>query len=215
MQKVLSLLLIFVLIFSFAACEAEEQKTTTKELFVEFLESKLPTDGMNFKTEHFSLRKDDIKVEIEKRDWEYRIIATMSWYGVNGEQFFDVSLQELKMEMNLFAEHFISFAKEQEFDNDYYLYINIDDIDFGFVYDYETDTLYYPKHYKKLLEMYEKFNSVNDLEVAKTEKGKKWLVENNFGELKHHEYESNHKFSPTVYIDEKGEFSSFSLDEYC
>lgn len=221
MKKLFAIILTFVLIFNLSACSNIEENISDnpnlEELFLEHLKTELNLEGNVFKTNSLELYEDYIKIDIEEREWEYRIVVTMCEYlSPNNEQFFNISLNELKNEMKNFAEYFITFAKEQNLDNDYYLYTQITDLDFHFVYDYEQNKLYYPKRYDVFLEMLREFDTIDDNKIAETEYGQNWLVEKNCGEIKHHEYESfiDTVGNPQVYIDEKGKFSSWFLDEY-
>ncbi len=220
MKKVLSLLLAVCLVLSLTACANSTDNTDNKiqELFKEYLSTNLSNDEHRafIEIDNLNFLVSATNVEIEKKEGEYRIIADMGFINDVG-QILDNSLQDLKNEMNQFAEYFIAFARQQELDNDYYLYVSFGASDIhDFVYDYEENRLYYPKYYDKCLKMYKKFDSIDTDEIAKTEFGKNWLVENGFGELKHHVFEENHwdLDFPFVYIDKNGEFSSYNLDEY-
>lgn len=206
------------MIFCLSACSSNSKnaEASLTDSFNEFLASKSSNSSYNGVFETNNLELNLVRVEKENRERRYRIVVSSVSYN---EQCFDTSLEMLKSEMKNFAELFISFAKKQKMDNDYYLYTSfaiVTDVDF--VYDYEEDKLYYPERYERLVEMFNKFGSVSESKVAETEYGKNWLVENKFGKIKHHEYESNHRYihdQPHVYIDENGKFSSYgSFDEY-
>lgn len=219
MKKVLSLLLAVCLVLSLTACANDTDNTDDKmqDLFKEYLSTNVSNDEHRayIEIDNLNLFVSMTNVEIEKKEGEYRIIADMGYVSDEGE-IFNNPLQDLKYEMNQFAEYFITFAKQQELDNDYYLYVTCYcENALEFVYDYEEDRLYYSKHYDDFLKMYNKFGSIDFDAVASTENGKNWLVENGFGETKHHEFE---RYSwtithPSVYIYE-GEFYSRDLDEY-
>lgn len=155
-------------------------------------------------------------IEIEQVKYgEYHIIATMgeSAYGCN--EIWEIPLARVKEEMRTFAEGVILFAKEQKMDNDYYLYIELSDCFYiTFVYDYEKDVLYYPEDYELYRKMYTLFGTTSEYTISKTQQGCDWLVENGFGEIKHHEYESLNRGlggSPSVYINDEGEFKAYKL----
>lgn len=218
MKRILVVLLAVFFILNLTACSNRGNNTEVnlKDLFVEHLISELPTDASKIILEDLQLYGNTIDLELEEREYNYRIIVTMcDGYSPKDEQFFNVTLQDLKNKMNLFAEHFITFAKKLELDNDYYLYVYIETIDFNFVYDYEQNKLYYPERYDELLEMNTKFGTVNDDEVAKTTHGKQWLVENNFGVIKHHEYEKKYFYDdPFISIDSDGKFVAYFLEDF-
>lgn len=166
-----------------------------------------------FKTDNIEFFGADI--EVEKKDYgTYHIIATMGNIFYPGNQIWNISLDELKREMNVFAEAFIDFAKIKDLDNDYYLYVKIYNSSMvSFVYDYEEDVLYLPQKYDLYCEMYSLFGTTSEYQISESEEGIEWLVQNGFGEVKHHEYESIYDFSfPGVYIDDNGEFKSYNLN---
>ena len=133
MKRILVVLLAVFFILNLTACSNRGNNTEVnlKDLFVEHLISELPTDASKIILEDLQLYGNTIDLELEEREYNYRIIVTMcDGYSPKDEQFFNVTLQDLKNKMNLFAEHFITFAKKLELDNDYYLYVYIETIDF-------------------------------------------------------------------------------------
>lgn len=154
------------------------------------------------------------RLEVEEKEYgKYHIVAVMGNYMNPRDQVWKLSLEELRNELHFFAEAFIDFAKSKNMDNEYYLYVRtFDSLQTGFVYDYEKDLLYLPEKYDLYCEMFEKFGTAYEYEVCKTEDGVQWLVDNDFGEVKHHEYESKREHpKPVVYIDEDGNFGSREL----
>lgn len=218
MKKIISLFLAVCLALSLTACANNTDSSDDKlqVLFKEYLGTEVSDDGHSIQIDNLIFSVSMTSVEIEKKEGDYRIIVGMG--HIDEGQILDNSLQQLKNEMNLFAEYFITFAKQQGLDNDYYLYVEGDPhTRLNFVYDYEEDKLYYNKYYDDFLRMYREFGTSSINDVARNEEGKNWLVENGFGELKHNEFESygwTLLHHPFVHIDKNGEFTSRNLDEY-
>lgn len=205
--------IILILGTLFSGCSDDSNEKLNEE-FNEHLKSyyKLSEDGRIFSSKKLTFGKSSL--EIEEVEYGTRhIIAQMGDMINANDEVWKISGKELKQEMRDFAEAFISFAKEKDMDNDYYLYVEIySDSWISFVYDYEQDILYIPKKYDLYREMYSTFGTTRQSKISETEKGKQWLVENGFGEIKHHEYEAFHEYSPGVFINDDGHFDSYFLD---
>jgi len=216
MKRFLAIILSMIMVFSLSACSTNSNDDANLQIeFLKFLNEEFSSDGNSIQTPNLKLDVREIEVNFEKAEYDKKIIVTMG-SPYEDEQFFNLSLEQLKIEMCNFAEHFISFAKEINLDNDYYLYVEVYYTPYwGFVYDYEEDRLYYPENYDLLLKARQKFGTVNQSRIAEETEGQNWLVENGFGEFKHHEYESYYNLHhPWVYISDDGEFSSFRLNDY-
>lgn len=201
----------------FSGCSANSDKKLTDEFNGYLKKYYTFTEEYTYPFLYSSekLRFGEAILEVEDVDYgTYHIVATMGNMLTNPrDQIWSISANELKQEMKKFAETFISFAKEKDMDNDYYLYIKIYYNHLScFVYDYEKDILYIPEKHDQYREMYSLFGTTSDSEISKTQEGVNWLVQNGFGEIKHNEYESIRDMSaPNVFIDEEGNFNSYSL----
>ena len=216
MKRFISALLVILILFSLSACsDNSDDSLNLSTKFLKYLKENLPSETTTIQTENLKLNTNEIDINLEKAEYNKKIIVTMASPYVD-KQFFELSLEQLKKEMHDFAEHFISFAKEINLNNDYYLYVEIcRTTDWGFVYDYEEDRLYYPENYNMLLEMHEKFGTANQYRISQETEGQNWLVENGFCEFKHHKYERYYiSHHPWVYINEDGDFSSYWLNNY-
>jgi len=112
------------------------------------------------------------------------------------------------------AEMVIKYAKNENWDNDYYLYVNTRNI-YGscdVIYDYEKDMIYIPNAENIYKEMYEQFGTFNVKDVAEADGGADFIVDNNLGYWKHNELETDYAISYTVYLHD-GEFSEYEKDK--
>lgn len=112
------------------------------------------------------------------------------------------------------AEMVIDYAKNEKWNNNYYLYVNTRSI-YGscdVIYDYEKDIIYIPNKENIHKEMYEKFGTYNVKDVAELDGGADFIIDNNLGHWKHNELETTYSTSYTVYIHD-GEFSEYGKDE--
>lgn len=112
------------------------------------------------------------------------------------------------------AEMVIKYAKNENWNNNYYLYVKTSNI-YGscdIVYDYEKDIIYIPNKENIHKEMYEKFGTYNVKDVAELDGGADFIIDNNLGHWKHNELETTYSTSYTVYMHD-GEFSEYGKDE--
>lgn len=122
-------------------------------------------------------------------------------------------IEERKADLKECGDMVVEFAKNEGWDNDYYLYITIESAynSQDIVYDYEDDELYIPKNEYVFCNMYEEFGTMSKKDVAEMDGGIDFLVNNGIGYIKHNEieYYKNIRGSASIY---EGEFS-ISLDE--
>ncbi len=140
---------------------------------------------------------------------------TKTAYGMN------LSIEERKKDLREFAELVIGFAKKQNWDNDYYLYVDClydGTSTCSVVYDYETDTLWIPNielTYKETYkEMYEKFGTLDKKNLESTEEGIDFLISKGLAYIKHNEleYKTFLKDGYDIFIQD-GKFYAYNQDE--
>lgn len=207
MKKLFALILALALMMTLAACE---KKDTLTDVFRKELESAgLELGGEATERLKGSLAGAALKRETGK-ERNFKLVASM----ITRDPVVEHGLDEIKRFARAFAEVAISAAKECELDNSYYLYVNMNLLfSVSFVYDYETDTLYVPEDWTLIAEMYDKFGTTYMDSAASEEGGPEWLIEQGLAEYKHGELEITGRWwSPSVYINEDGEFSSYRLD---
>lgn len=205
--KKITLILLCCLISS--AITACGEKKTEREKFTSFLgeEETVIRSKSGIDMCVVSLDKENSsnpKVVIQISPNESLYTQTYNWMCL--------SATEQKEDLKDFGDKVVSYAKEENWDNDYYLYVNFICSDISIVYDYEMDTLWIPNNIDAYTEMYEKFNTLAKSKLTETEEGQNFLVENNFATIKHNEVEMSHSdMCYTVYISD-GEFSSYGKD---
>lgn len=121
-----------------------------------------------------------------------------------------MSIEERKADLKECGDMIIEFAKNEKWDNDYYLYININQIYNGqdIVYNYETDSLYVPTTESIFMTMYEQFGTLYAKDLEKINGGIDFLINNNLASIKHDEIQ--HKTpSPSGVRIYEGKFDSF------
>lgn len=127
-----------------------------------------------------------------------------------------MSIEERKSDLKECGDMIIEFSKSEEWDNDYYLYININQIYNGqdLVYNYETDSLYVPTTESIFMAMYEQFGTMYEKDLEEMDGGIDYLVNNNLAYLKHDEIEYKTPSPSGVSIYE-GEFRNFIDFDEC
>lgn len=112
------------------------------------------------------------------------------------------------------AEMVIKYAKNENWDNNYYLYICTRNIygDCDVIYDYEKDLIYIPNSENVYKEMYEKFGTYHIKDVADLDGGTDFIADNTLGYWKHNELEKNDATSYTIFLND-GKFSEYGKDK--
>ena len=112
------------------------------------------------------------------------------------------------------AEMVIKYAKNENWDNDYYLYVNTRNIyeSCDVVYDYEKDMIYIPNVENTYKEMYEQFGTFNVKDVAESDNGSDFIIDNNLGQWQHNELETNDTTSYSISLHD-GKFSEYEKDK--
>lgn len=112
------------------------------------------------------------------------------------------------------AEMVIKYAKSENWDNNYYLYICTRNIygDCDVIYDYEKDLIYIPNSENVYKEMYEKFGTFNVKNVAEADGGTDFIIDNNLGYWKHNELETKDATSYSIFLHD-GKFSEYEKDK--
>lgn len=125
-----------------------------------------------------------------------------------------LSIDERKADLKECAELVIKYAQNNNWKNDYYLYVYLANIYGGcnIIYDYEKDEIWIPNCENTFIEMYEKFNTFYKKDLEETQDGIDFLVDNNLAYIKHNQVEYKNIFSYTVYIDNEGNFKSYGED---
>ena len=112
------------------------------------------------------------------------------------------------------AEMVIKYAKNENCDNDYYLYVNTRNI-YGscdVVYDYEKDIIYIPNAENIYKEMYEQFGTFHAKDVAEADGGTDFIIDNNLGYWQHNELETKDVTSYSIFLHD-GKFSEYEKDK--
>lgn len=112
------------------------------------------------------------------------------------------------------AEMVIKYAKNEHWNNDYYLYVNTRNI-YGscdVVYDYEKDMIYIPNAENTYKEMYEQFGTFHVKDVAEADNGSDFIVDNNLGQWQHNELETKDATSYSISLHD-GKFSDYEKDK--
>ncbi len=159
-------------------------------------------------------------LEIENTDYSPRVVLTLNigntYIYEKAYNWCQMSIEERKADLKECGDMVVSYAKSEDWDNDYYLYVNVDSVYDGLsvVYDYEEDWLYVPDSEIIYMNMYEQFNTLNKWDLEDSQEGIDFLINNDLAYLKHNEVEYKHNILSGVYIHD-GEFSkSIDDDEY-
>lgn len=206
-KRMLNISLVGLLLcFVFTACG----KTTEEEQFLSYLgqEENEFTFANGLRVCVASFEKEDSfkpKVVIWVAPIENGYEKTYDWMCE--------SVSSQRDDLKIIANKVISYAKEQKWDNDYYLYVRFGDDRRSYVYDYEADEFWIPNCAVIYKRLYEKFKTFNLEEISQKEGGKNYLLDNGLAEIKHGEMEFNYpKEGYYVYIS-NDEFHSFGEDD--
>lgn len=222
MKRSIAFIMVLVSMFTLFGCSASPSSTLGTEggieaieggqALKEFLGNKL-IDNPNYN--YISAEGIEYYLSwLEKEDTKYdsHVILTVWMEDDQLYKFMELSVQTKKSELRTISDFVIDFAKENNWDNSYYLYIVAgDEIEYRYVYDYEKDTIWIPKLESVFIEMYERFDVASpwDIEKLGTKEAIDFLVNNGFGEIKHNEYESKfYSVGYNVMINDEGEFST-------
>ena len=111
-------------------------------------------------------------------------------------QWFLKTPDERKSILKECSELVIDYAKANNWDNDYYLYIKVDQTnEFSScysIYDYEQDKVWISDMESVYTDMYQAYGTFCQSDIAEMEGGTDFLIENGFATLKHGELETNH-----------------------
>ena len=111
-------------------------------------------------------------------------------------QWFLKTPDERKSILKECSELVIDYAKANNWDNDYYLYIRVDQTnEFSScysIYDYEQDKVWISDMESVYTDMYQSYGTFCQSDIAEMEGGTDFLIENGFSTLKHGELETNH-----------------------
>lgn len=207
-KKILFIALATVLCISFTSCGNEKTEPVD-----EFLEYHFGSDNRVFTT---SRGTEYVIDYMEKEENAYEPNVVYALYLGNTEptqKIYDwctMSIEERKADLRECANMVIDYAKSEGWSNNYYLYININQIYNGqdLVYNYEEDSLYIPDTESIFLAMYEQFGTMYDKDLEELDGGIDFLINNNLAYIKHSEIEYKTPNPSGVEIYE-GEFRNF------
>lgn len=129
-------------------------------------------------------------------------------------QWLQLSSDERKLDLKECGDMVVKYAQDNNWSNDYYLYINVSNIydNCSIVYDYEQNKIWIPNCENTFLKMYQKFGAFYKRELEKTQDGIDFLVENNLAYIKNNQVEYRNNISYTVYIQD-GEFENYGKED--
>lgn len=212
-KKLVMIFITSLLFVIFSSCSSNEN---LKEDFIDYYQEQL-----NDYTLTTTLNTEVVIVGLDKEHStdNPRIVLNI---GIGGNsktseqtcQWLQSSPDERKADLKECGDMVTKYAQDNNWSNDYYLYVMVSNIYDGcsIVYDYEQDKIYIPNCENTFLEMYQKFGTFYKKELEETQEGIDFLVENNLAYIKHNQIEYRNIFSYTVFISE-GEFKSYGEDD--
>lgn len=213
-KKTLQIVLVFLSSVLLCSCSS---KNNLNDDFISFYEQQL--DQKVYKTstdQNFGIST----LDKEKVSGHPKVVLKVSLgsgtkYQDEVYKWLRLSINERKADLRECAELVINYAQNNNWQNDYYLYVDLAYIYGGcnIIYDYEKDEIWIPDCENTFIEMYEKFNTFYEKDLEETQKGIDFLVDNNLAYIKHNQVEYRNIFSYTVYIDNEGNFNSFGEDD--
>ena len=192
------------------------QKTAEEKLTDSFLEYTLgKTDGKCNRVFTTFNGTEMVVSELKKEDANFPKVVL--YVDIGNTDFKEKLYRWLTSPMDDYrecAEMVIKYAKNENWDNNYYLYICTRNIygDCDVIYDYEKDLIYIPNSENVYKEMYEKFGTYHIKDVADLDGGTDFIADNNLGYWKHNELETNDATSYTIFLND-GKFSEYGKDK--
>lgn len=211
-KKMIFILLILLSVIILCSCSSE---TDLKESFIDYYKNKL-----NNKTFTTSTNKEMIIIDLARENSSNpKVILTVCVGGessVNDVTYdwLQLSPEERKSELKECGDMVIQYAKDNNWSNDYYLYVNLCQVYDGcnIVYDYEQNSIWIPNCENTFIEMYKKFNTFYKKNLEESQEGIDFLIEKDLVYIKHDQVEYNHTSSYNIYISD-GKFESYNEED--
>lgn len=216
-EKISIIVTIIVCILCLCSCS---KKTPDEKLTDSFLEYSLrKTDGKFNRVFTTSNGTEMVISELTKEDAHYPKVLLSVEIGNTDfkNQIYQWITSSVNVRMDDYrecAEMVIKYAKNENWDNDYYLYVNTRNI-YGscdVVYDYEKDIIYIPNAENIYKEMYEQFGTFHAKDVAKADGGTNFIIDNNLGYWQHNKLETKDVTSYSIFLHD-GKFSEYEKDK--
>ena len=218
-NKEKNLIIVPIIICTLCLCSCSK-KTPDEKLTDSFLEYSLgKTDGKFNRVFTTSNGTEMVISALTKEDAHYPKVLLSVEIGNTDfkNQIYQWITSPISMRMDDYrecAEMVIKYAKNENWDNDYYLYVNTRNI-YGscdVVYNYEKDMIYIPNAENTYKEMYEQFSTFYTKDVAEADNGSDFIIDNNLGYWQHNELETKDATSYSIYL-HNGEFSEYEKDK--
>lgn len=216
-EKISIIVTIIVCILCLCSCS---KKTPDEKLTDSFLEYSLgKTDGKFNRVFTTSNGTEMVISELTKEDAHYPKVLLSVEIGNTDfkNQIYQWITSSVNVRMDDYrecAEMVIKYAKNENWDNDYYLYVNTRNI-YGscdVVYDYEKDIIYIPNAENIYKEMYKQFGTFHAKDVAKADGGTNFIIDNNLGYWQHNKLETKDVTSYSIFLHD-GKFSEYEKDK--
>lgn len=216
-EKISIIVPIIVCILCLCSCS---KKTPDEKLTDSFLEYSLgKTDGKFNRVFTTSNGTEMVISELTKEDAHYpKVLLSVE---IGNTDFKNQIYQWITSPVNVRMDDYrecagmvIKYAKNENWDNDYYLYVNTRNI-YGscdVVYDYEKDMIYIPNAENIYKEMFEQFGTFNVKDVAEADNGSDFIIDNNLGYWQHNELETKDVTSYSIFLHD-GKFSEYEKDK--
>lgn len=216
-EKISIIVPIIIYILCLCSCS---NKTPDEKLTDSFLEYSLgKTDGKFNRVFTTSNGTEMVISALTKEDTYYPKVLLSVEIGNTDfkNQIYQWITSPVSMRMDDYrecAEMVIKYAKNENWDNDYYLYVNTRNI-YGscdIVYDYEKDIIYIPNAENIYKEMYEQFGTFYTKDITEADNGSDFIIDNNLGYWQHNELETKDATSYSIYLHD-GKFSEYEKDK--
>lgn len=216
-EKISIIVPIIICILCLCSCS---KKTPDEKLTDSFLEYSLgKTDGKFNRVFTTSNGTEMVISELTKEDVHYPKVLLSVEIGNTDfkNQIYQWITSPVNVRMDDYrecAEMVIKYAKNENWDNDYYLYVNTRNI-YGscdIIYDYEKDMIYIPNTENIYKEMYEQFGTFHAKDVAEADGGTDFIIDNNLGYWQHNELETKDVTSYSIFLRD-GKFSEYEKDK--
>lgn len=216
-EKISIIVPIIICILCLCSCS---NKTPDEKLTDSFLEYSLgKTDGKFNRVFTTSNGTEMVISALTKEDTYYHKVLLSVEIGNTDfkNQIYQWITSPVSMRMDDYrecAEMVIKYAKNENWDNDYYLYVNTRNI-YGscdIVYDYEKDIIYIPNAENIYKEMYEQFGTFYTKDITEADNGSDFIIDNNLGYWQHNELETKDATSYSIYLHD-GKFSEYEKDK--
>lgn len=209
MKRIIAVILIIIML-----CGCSQKNDNMRDSFSKYYkemthqEKEMLYSPNQFTFKVFSLYK-------ENSSDNPHVILSITLLGDESETYrwLQLSPDDKKKELKYCGDIVTGYAKDNNWYNNYYLFVALTEAEcnFDYVYDYEEDVIWIPNSEHIFISMYNQFETVDLSHIEELPGGKDFIIDHNLGSWKHNEIEYEIVKSYKVFIHD-GEFGSYNSE---